>query len=89
MDTLSIVMQQKACRSCQDLDAMEVLSIWCMCTEILEDITGFFLSRFSHLNVSKRVVSHNLLHNDYTNLTVLILTRHDYIFNFVSLDLDD
>lgn len=82
-------MQQKACRSCQDLDAMEVLSIWCMCTEILEDITGFALSRFSHLNVSKRVGSHNLLHNVHTNLTILILTRRDYIFNFLFLDLDD
>lgn len=82
-------MQQKACRSCQVLDAVEVLSIWCMCNEILEDTTGFVLSRFSHLNVSKRVVSHNLLHNVYTNLTVLSLTRLDYIINFLFLDLDD
>lgn len=60
-----------------------------MCIEILEDIIGFVLFRFSYLNVFKRVVFYNLLYNVYTNLTVFSLIRFDYIINFLFLDLDD
>ena len=34
-------MQQKASRSCRELDDMEVQLVWCMCTEMLGDIAGF------------------------------------------------